>query len=84
MNDISYLDVEVLRGLAVNNLKIKNTAEYLHLSRHTIDYHVRNIKKVTGLDPLNFCELYKLLFRYNLLYLGNVGELIILDGNEEI
>ena len=84
MGDISYLDVEVLRGLALNNLKIKNTAEYLHRSRHTIDYHVRNIKKVTGLNPRNFYDMCKLLVRYNIMSFDINTGLVINDDNEEI
>lgn len=79
INDLSYFDIKVLASLATNNLKVKPTAEQLHFCRHSIVYHINKIKKITGLNPLNFCDLYKLLFRYNLLYLGEDGELVILD-----
>lgn len=84
MNDISYFDIEVLRGLAKNNLQLKPTSQYLHCHRNTITYHIQNIKKVTGLNPRNFYDMCKLLVRYNIMSFDSNTGLVINDDNEEI
>lgn len=54
-------DVEIIRALADNNLNVTETARQLYMHRNTVCYHVLRVKKQTGLDPLNFFDLHKLL-----------------------
>lgn len=84
MQDISYFDIEVLRGLAKNDLQLKPTAQYLHCHRNTITYHIQNIKKVTGLNPRNFYDMCKLLFMYGVIGFDSSVGLVINDDNKEI
>lgn len=54
-------DVEIIRALADNNLNVTETARQLYMHRNTVCHHILRVKKQTGLDPLNFFDLHKLL-----------------------
>lgn len=58
MND---RQIGVIRAFAKNGMSISKTAEKEFLHPNTVRYHLRIIKKKTGLDPCNFFELGKLL-----------------------
>lgn len=51
----------IIRELAKNNMNVTKTARTLFFHRNTIDYHVRQIRLETGLNPLKFYDLLKLL-----------------------
>ena len=58
MND---RQIGVIRAFASNGMNIAKTAEKEFLHPNTVRYHLRIIKKKTGLDPCNFFDLNKLL-----------------------
>lgn len=52
---------EAIQALADNGLRTYRAAKELHKSRSTVEYHIGTIKKQTGLDPLDFYDMQKLL-----------------------
>lgn len=65
MND---LDRKIIRALADNSMNVSNVARELFMHRNTVVYHIEKIRLVTGLDPLNFWNLIKLV---NIVDSGN-------------
>jgi carbohydrate diacid regulator len=61
MADLNEVEVEVIRGLADNNMNITQTATALYMHRNTVSYRIERIRKKTGIDPMNFYGLCKLL-----------------------
>ena len=54
-------DKEVLIAYAENNMNVSETARVMMYHRNSIEYHLRNIKETTGLNPRCFFDLVKLL-----------------------
>lgn len=54
-------DFQIILSLAKNNLKATETSYDLDVHRGTVLYRIDKIKSITGLDPLNFYDLYKLV-----------------------
>ena len=52
---------EVIKALADNDMNVSKTANAMHYHRNNIIYHVEKIKDETGLNPLKFYDLIKLL-----------------------
>ena len=52
---------EIIKTLADCDMNVLKTARVMHYHRSTIAYHLRSIKKKTGMDPLNFYDLVRLL-----------------------
>ena len=52
---------EVLKKFADNDMKITCTAKAMYMDWNTINYHLREIKRKTGLDPKRFWDLVSLL-----------------------
>ena len=55
------LDVEIIRGLADNNMKVTETANAMYIHRNTVLYRAKRVQKKTGIDPFDFYGLCKLL-----------------------
>lgn len=53
----------IIIALAHNQLSALQAAESLNYHRNTILYHVRRIKKTTGLDPYDFFDMQTLYQR---------------------
>ena len=62
---LSDADKEIILTLADNNMNISSTAKSLFMHRNTVVYHLGKVKKVTGLDPMNFYDLIKLVSLIN-------------------
>lgn len=58
---LDELDIEIIRGLADNNMNISKTAIALHLHWNTAAYRIKRVKRKTNIDPLTFYGLCKLL-----------------------
>ena len=58
---LTETQARMVLGLADNEMKVYKTSIALHYSRSTVDYHLRQIRKLTGLDPRNFYDLYHLV-----------------------
>lgn len=52
---------EVIQALADNGLRSTRAAKVMYRHRNTIVFHIDNIRKQTGLDPLDFYDMQKLL-----------------------
>lgn len=61
MNKLKPIDLEVIRALADSSMNIAETARKIYSHRSTVEYHIARIQRITGLDPLNFYDLIKLL-----------------------
>lgn len=58
----SYEDLmRMAKAFADNKMVIKNTADAMGVTRNTVTYHLKKIKEITGLDPFNFYDLYKIV-----------------------
>lgn len=54
-------DAEIILALAHNNMNVSDTARDMFMHRNSICYHITKVKRVTGLDPMNFYDLHKLV-----------------------
>lgn len=52
---------EVVLALAGNDMVMERAAREIYLSRSTVEYHTRQIRERTGLDPRRFYDLQKLV-----------------------
>ena len=52
---------QVIKMLAKNNINAAATAREMFMHRNTIDYHIRMVYRNTGLNPLVFYDMIKLL-----------------------
>lgn len=61
MKMLNEVEIEVIRGLADNRMNVSETARALYMHRNTVGYRIERVKKKTGIDPLDFYGLCKLL-----------------------
>lgn len=61
MNKLKQTDLETIRALADCSLNIADVSRQTYRHRSTIVYHIERIQRITGLNPLNFYDLIKLL-----------------------
>lgn len=54
-------DKRIILTLAACDMNVLEAARRLYLSRNGYVYHLDKIKHLTGLDPRNFYDLYKLV-----------------------
>lgn len=55
------LDDAIILAFANNNMRATETAYATKVHRNTVMYRLGKIKMLTGLDPMNFFDLYKLV-----------------------
>ena len=55
------LDVSIVLALAENRMNASEVARQLFMHRNTVVYHIEKVKRTTGLDPLDFYDLHKLV-----------------------
>ena len=58
---MNWMDKKVILTLADCNMNITQASEKLYMHRNSVVYHIKRIKKQTGLNPLNFYDLCKLV-----------------------
>lgn len=51
----------IILALADNDMKVYTAAIAAHYGRSNVDYQLRQIRKLTGLNPRNFYDLQKLV-----------------------
>lgn len=56
---------ETIVSLAKNNMNARATARAMYVHYQTVMYNIKMIRRNTGLDPLNFYDLQKLLSTAN-------------------
>ena len=59
--DSEELYKKIITLLAENKMNISEVARILRYDRNTVKYHIGQIKKATGKDPLNLFELAELI-----------------------
>ena len=62
--EISKTEIKIIFALADCGLNLSRAARKLNVHRNTVIYHIGEIKKFTGLDPLDFYDMTKLLRRF--------------------
>jgi sugar diacid utilization regulator len=58
---ITDTDAEVIMAMSRNDMSIQRAADELNYTRNAVGYHVRKIRRVTGLNPKGFFDLQELL-----------------------
>lgn len=58
---LNETDFRVILLLADNSMRATETAYALNMHRNSILYRIGKIKRITGLDPMNFYDLHKLV-----------------------
>ena len=58
---LSNLDREIIMAFAKYDMKPYRVSQNIFLSKATVMYHAKKIKKITGLDIRKFYELCELL-----------------------
>lgn len=54
-------DYRIILLLAENSMRATETSYALDVHRNTVLYRIGKIKRITGLDPMNFYDLHKLV-----------------------
>ena len=60
---LTDVDIQVVLAFADNNMNATETGKNLFLAKSTVQYHLESVWKKTGLNPLKFCDLVKLVRR---------------------
>lgn len=58
---MTLTQAEIVVELANCDMNITKTSRAMFMHRNNIGYHIRQIRRATGLNPLNFYELCELL-----------------------
>lgn len=61
MGGLTELDWRLVLALADNNMNETEVARSVYMHRNTVCYHLRKVKALTGLDPMRFYDLIKLV-----------------------
>lgn len=57
-------DKQSVIALANSNMNVSQAARSVFMARTTFAYHIEKVKRVSGLDPLVFYDLVKLVDRF--------------------
>lgn len=63
---LNDLERETVLALADNRMNLTNASKVMHKHRNSLIYHIKKIKRKTGLDARDFhdlCELYRIAKR---------------------
>ena len=60
-NELSEERCKIIIALANNRMNVSEVARQLYMHRNTVAYNLERIKQITGKDPLNFYDLYRLV-----------------------
>lgn len=58
---ISRLNAEVILAFADGNMSATAGGKIMCMSPNTVDYHIRKVKELTGLDAKKFYDLARLV-----------------------
>ena len=58
---ITRVDVEIVESLARNGMRIQRVADDVHYDPKTIRYHLGRVHRLTGLNPRDFYDLWKII-----------------------
>lgn len=63
-NQLDGADFRIIRELTYNGMKPGKVANCVYLERTTVLYRIEKIKRITGLDPMDFWDLLKLYRKF--------------------
>lgn len=58
---LTDVDVQTVLAFADNDMSVTETGRKLFLNRNTVKYHLERVGAKTGLSPLKFYDLVKLV-----------------------
>lgn len=58
---MTQIQAEIIINLAKYDMNISRTARSMYMHRNSVAYHIKMIQQKTGLNPLNFYDLYALV-----------------------
>jgi sugar diacid utilization regulator len=61
MDELNEIDVQIIRAMAECDMRTCAVADKLHYCQSAINYRLRRIKRITGLNPHGFFDLQELL-----------------------
>ena len=61
MDKLTEIDLEIIRAMADHDMNVSLAARSRFTHRNNVLYHIRKIKKITGLSATNFYDLCKLV-----------------------
>lgn len=61
MAKLTELDEKIILAFADCNMNAAEASRIVYMHRNSILYHCSRVEKLTGLDPLNFYDLVKLV-----------------------
>jgi sugar diacid utilization regulator len=70
---VTKLEAEIIVALAENQLRTTNASRKLYMHRTTVLYHVKEIQKATGKNPLDFYGMCELLPKARQIITGEVS-----------
>lgn len=65
MVELTRMAKEVILAYAECGMRVCPAARRVYCDHRTVSYHLDKIKAITGYDPRNFYELYKLVEMVN-------------------
>ena len=69
---MTKLQAEIVVALADNQLKVTGASKKLFMHRTTVNYHIRQIKRSTGKNPLDFYDMCELILAAEKVLNGEV------------
>lgn len=60
-SEMTLAEAESVLQFAENGMRVSETAQHMFIHRNTLIYRLDKIKRVTGLDPYWFYDLYRLV-----------------------
>lgn len=60
-NTLTETDARVILSMTENGMRVKAVADKLHYNRSTVDYHIKKIHEITGLNPKELFDLQRLI-----------------------
>lgn len=61
VTELSEDRCKIILALADNKMNVSEVSRQLYMHRNTVAYHITRIRQITGKDPLNFYDLYRLV-----------------------
>ena len=61
LRKLKDVDIEAFIEFAKYNMNAAETARHLYRHRNNIEYHLKKVERVTGLNPFRFYDLIQLL-----------------------
>ena len=76
---MTTIEAQIILGLAENGLRVEATARKLYMHRTTLHRYIRNIKRTTGYNPLDYYDMGWLVPKAKTI-LGMYGKFLLTGG----